>query len=489
MICRPTKIRNFPSDATFKLSLKKLIFIRYDIFFYDMKHIDRNTMTDKYIVLKFGGSSQCKQGMEVIVNKIKEYKNDHKVILVISAVGKTTNNLYGLTNCEADKYQIIYDVHKKFCENIDVDFSLVEPLLEELKDDFNKYVNKPFVDITQQKLKIISYGECIASKIVHHYLMNNDVKNIFLNAHLFMKNKHASTEIDVDTLNIKGEFMCDNNILLNLIKEHDVSVTQGFIANTSDNKYCVLTRSGSNTSASLIASAINAVRLEIWTDVNGLYTADPRKILGAKMIPFIKYNVCQEAAAMGSQIIHPYSIKPCESKHIPIHIRNTFDPLGGGTIINGNNFNDDKYNVHLISYQGNVTVFQITSLDMWESYGFVHDIFSVFKDEKIDVNIITTSQFSITTTTNEKSLKKIISVTTELNKKYDVNVIDNCAIVSIIADHVSHNKKIQSIHQLIDELDEPIYVTHYGSNDMTLSYVVNESYAHKLINMLHNNLI
>jgi aspartate kinase len=200
--------------------------------------------------------------------------------------------------------------------------------------------------------------------------------------------------------------------------------------------------------------------------------------------------VCQEAAAMGSQVIHPFSIKPCEEKHIPIYIKNTFSPDEAGTIINGHMTNDEKYNVHLIAQQGNVTVFKIFSPDMWEGYGFVQEIFNVFKEEKIDVNIITTSQFEITTTTNEKSMRKLDRVKEELSKKYKVHVVSGCSIVSVIANNVSHNKAITRIHELVvNEIEEQIYITHFGSNNMTLSYVVDELCANKLASLLHNKLI
>ena len=101
----------------------------------------------KYIVLKFGGSSQCKTGTSVILQKIKEYvESDYGIILVISAVGKTTNNLYSIVNFEKDKYEIIYNTHKKYCEDIGIDFCNLEPLLKELKVCMEDYFSKSFIN-------------------------------------------------------------------------------------------------------------------------------------------------------------------------------------------------------------------------------------------------------------------------------------------------------------------------------------------------------
>jgi aspartate kinase len=330
----------------------------------------------------------------------------------------------------------------------------------------------------------------MSSAIVSSFLSINNIENKLLNAHHFMKNKSSSEYIDHDNLGIKGEFYCDSDVLHKLIGNNNVCVTQGFISMTSDNKFCVLTRSGSNTTGALIASVVDAEKLEIFTDTNGLYTTDPRKVKEAKLIPYVSYSVAQEAAACGAKILHPLSILPCEKKHIPIFIKNTFDPNGQSTIINGKN-NDQNYNnVHLLTCQENVSIFQITSLDMWETSGVMYEIFGVFAEQKIDVNIITTSQFSISVTTNEKSQKKMDRVVNKLCEKYDVNLIKNCAIVTIIADKISHNKSVQLCHQLINEISsEPIHITDFGSNNLTVSYVINMLYADTLLNILHKELI
>ena len=443
----------------------------------------------KYIVLKFGGSSQCKEGLNVILNKIKEYREQsYKIILVVSAVGKTTNNLYGIADFELDKYDTIYNSHRDLCRNVNVRFECIHELLSNLCTDMRKYNNEPFCDQTQQKLKMISYGEFLSSTIVHNFLCMNGIQNKLINAHHFIKNKSSSVCIDHDTLNTKGTFYCDETVLNKLIEIGDVFITQGFIATTSDNKLCVLTRSGSNTTGALIAATVDSQRLEIWSDTNGLCTADPRKVKNAKLVPYIGYSVAQEVAAAGSQIIHPFSIVPCQKKHIPIHMKNTFNESGPSTIINGKDRTDN--NVHVITCKENVNVIQIILLDMWEGYGFLSEIFKSFTTQKITIDIVSTSQFSISVTTSEKSEKKLERVINELCEKYEVNLIKNCASISVIADNISHNKTIQMCHQYVNEINsEPIYITDFACNNMSISYVVNMSYCDTLLNILHKELI
>jgi aspartate kinase len=452
-----------------------------------------------FIVLKFGGSSQCEEGLNVILKKTNEYlKKEYSIIFVISAVGKTTNNLYSIINGNYDVFNTVYMDHFSLSEKMKIDFSSVESKLSELKQEINKLkvINETLMDSVDNiedvsynlKVKIISFGEILSSMIVYQYLKKFvDVE--YYDVTKLIKNKNSSNTIDKKTLNIKGEFYCDANSILDIkdkFKSKSVIVTQGFIAATTDNKICILTRSGSNTSASLITSAIDAERLEIWTDVSGLYTGDPRKISNTKVIKYVNYSVCQEAAAMGSQIIHPFSIKPCQEKSIPIHIKNTFKPDDIGTIIT--KLDDTKDEVHLVSCQSDVTLFEITSMDMWEGYGFVYDIFKVFNEEKIDVNIITTSQFTISTTTNEKNNFKINNLVNKLREKYSVNIMYDCMIVSVIANNVKHNEQIQKVHNLIS-LKESIHMIHYGANNLSVSYVVNKNYGLELMETLHYNLI
>ena len=180
----------------------------------------------------------------------------------------------------------------------------------------------------------------------------------------------------------------------------------------------------------LIASSLLSDRYEVWTDVNGVFTADPNKIDNAQIIKEINYEQAQELSAMGAKILHPFSILPCKEKNIPIIIKNTFSHNSNNTCIH--NIKNKINKLYAITDQHNVCVLKITSLNMWNNYGFVYDIFKEFSLLNMDVNIITTSQFSITTTTNEKDMSKIIKLEKVLSKKYNVEVFKDCSILSIV---------------------------------------------------------
>lgn len=442
------------------------------------------------IVLKFGGSSLCPDGIENMVNQIQlRIKEGYQVIVVLSAVNNTTNHLYDLIHMRSYKSSLesIKTEHLKLCKTLKIKPDLFNKLYDNLVLDIELLHSNSSIDLIQHKIKILSFGEIASTYLLSSYLEKQGIDLKLVNARNFIQNKSKSDRIDPDTLSISGKFMFNTTKFNTIMNDYQVILTQGFIASTSDKKYCVLTRSGSDTSASIIANGINADKLEIWTDVNGIYTADPRRVPTARIIPKIAYNVCQEASAMGSQVIHPYCIRPCKEKHIPIFIRNSFNPRAESTMING--IEAGKNDIYLISYQDNVTVFQIKSLDMWSAVGFAANIFSVFGNTGIDIDIITSAEFMVVITTKEQSKVKLNRAQEELDRNYDVNVISDCATISVIADNVNSNSDIRKAHSMLDHFKHPIHITQNSANNLSLSFVVDSSIGEKLLTFLHRELI
>ena len=297
-------------------------------------------------------------------------------------------------------------------------------------------------------------------------------------------------------VSIKGSFTCNlDNINEYLTNENPcLFITQGFVCNTIDNKACLLTRGGSDTSASIFASKLNAKKMEIWTDVNGIYSGDPKTISNPKLIKYITYNLCQELAAMGAKVLHPYSIKPCQEKNIPILIRNTLDYNSDYTVIGSlsnlpideNNKLEDSY---IITNQNNITVFEIKSMDMWNQYGFLYHIFGLFSKCHIDVNIVITSQFSVSVTTNADS-NKIYRVASLLEEKYVLTIYRNCTNVSIVNKDMRVNPYAKQINDIIEKINRHnIYIIHESSNHNSISYIMKHDIANEFSQLLHNTII
>mgnify|MGYP006083933727 CR=1 FL=1 len=425
----------------------------------------------KTIVLKFGGSSLDVNGYNIIKNRLLNI-NNQKIIIVLSAIQKTTNNLIELTNGNLNIFDIIKNEHKKLLK----DLNLNENILE---DDFNKILE--FTKLKKNKIinniNIISYGEILSTIILFEYLKLFNINSDLINAKEIIKCDINFEEINLNNLKMKGKFSCSLT-KLNCYKSN-IIITQGFIASTKDNYSCLLTRGGSDTTASLIASSIKAEYLEIWSDVNGLYTTDPKLVDNTKLIKNINYSLCQEVAAMGAKILHPYCIDPCKKYNIPIIIKNTKDPNNTNSTLINNNLNNKD--VFIITKQSNIYLIEIKSLNMWNNYGILNDIFSKFTQFKIDVDIIVTSPFSISCTINS-----IDNINNLISSLYNYSVIfkNNIDIVSIVSNNIFNI----NVSNIINAYNSNIHIVHYSSNKYSLSYVINNNKSKEFINALHNKL-
>ena len=266
---------------------------------------------DNFVVLKFGGSSLCLNGYNVILEQILNNKI-YKIIFIVSAIQKTTDYLYNIINNKnkIEYFKLIKDKHEEIINKLILNNTLFEKKIKELEELIK--LDKFTID---DKIKILGFGEILSSIILQEIFIKNDHKSKLLNSYNFIKSKNNDDKINKNTFELIGEFYCDSDELKkDLESDINIYVSQGFISTTKNNKPCLLTRSGSDTSASLIAASINAKKLEIWTDVDGIFSADPKYINNPILLNRINYKICQELAASGANVVHPYCVKPCEEK-------------------------------------------------------------------------------------------------------------------------------------------------------------------------------
>jgi len=418
-------------------------------------------------VLKFGGTSQTKETYKMI-NEIITSDSNNKFIIVLSAIKGITNMLLDFVNTK--NFKLWHEV-------IQNNKSLNDSLLQN-ESKFIKEMKEKLWDLDNDKIEIVAMGEFFTTNILNDYLNSVNIKSKFISSFDVVK----SNQPNINSMYNKGEFIVDSDKILYELQNNKVVIIPGFSGSSSDNKSCLLGRGGSDTSGSIIAAGINASEYQIWTDVDGIYSSDPRKISNTFLIKNIGYNASQEIAAMGAKIIHPYCILPCANKKIPILIKNTFNKNAVPTEISNKLIHSDS--LYGITLQENVKVFKITSQNMWNNYGFVYDIFSTFKKYNVDVNIINTSQFNITTTTDENQRHNLTEVTEELSSKYDVELDFENTIVSIIGENIRKYKNIGRIFEITQKYD--IILTSYSSNDMTLSFVIKQNRAYNLCQELHD---
>ena len=427
-------------------------------------------------VLKFGGTSQSIQGYKIIQNIIREtLQTKDKIIIVLSALSGTTNLLEKYV--QTKEYKYINDViikHNEFVLSLNesfnthIDIKSVLNRLYKLCDEYNLDEDHT----VHLKARIIGFGEVLSTNILYELVHKISEEIDILNSYMFIHSKKETSKLYPSV-----EFYCCD-LIKDVVKEKQIFITQGFIATTPNQNFILLGRGGSDTTGALIANTLNANEYQVWTDVDGIYTADPRIVIEARKMNKIGYEYVQEMAGMGAKVMHPYSIMPCAKKNIPIIIKNTFNETNEGTIIN-----NSKENINGVASQKNITLLKITSLHMWNGSGFVYDIFKKFSDKKVNVGIITTSQFSISATTDEKDTNILQELLEELSETYEVEMKQKQSIVSIIS---------SSLKDVIDKINLNEFekeIIHFSSNNMTVSFVLDEKQSDDIVRMLHSKVI
>ncbi|MEK7128660.1 MAG: aspartate kinase [Patescibacteria group bacterium] len=289
-------------------------------------------------VLKFGGTSVADAKN---INRVIDIvlANEPNTVVVVSALGGITDELIKLATLASkgdSKYKIIFssicERHDKVVKELIKPENLEKVLLEINKkySELGELIKNIF---TAKELSLVSLdavmssGEQLSAYIISEAIKNQDVSCEFVDARALIKtdNNFGGANVDLAT---------SYKLISNFLKNKNIfSVMGGFIASTEAGETTTLSRGGSDYTAALVGAALDASIIEIWTDVDGLMTADPKKMKDALLIPEISYSQAEEMAYSGAKVIHPKTIKPAVLKGIPIYIKNTFNPKGSGTKI------------------------------------------------------------------------------------------------------------------------------------------------------------
>ena len=266
-------------------------------------------------------------------------------------------------------------------------------------------------------------------------------------------------------------------------KGMDAVITQGFIGSNLDGEQTVLGRGGSDYSASLIGMAIDAECIEIWTDVDGVRSADPRKVENTKYLEKISFEEAAEMAHFGAKVLHPLTIEPAVNKNIPIYVLNSTNPSGKGTAILRNELIEDG--VKSVSFKENIRVINIFSMKMINTSGFLRRVFEIFSENRVSVDLISTSEANISVTVDAS--EKIDKVVEQLSEFADVIVDDDKSQVSVIG------KNIVRLNGMLKKTFAPlkrtnVYMISQGASFVNISFVVDREELIEVVRDLHYHL-
>lgn len=295
--------------------------------------------------MKFGGTSVADaSNINKVIDIILEAKaKGDRVFVVVSALGGITDELIKLANLASigdSEYERLF---KNICARHDqvtkelVNLKSSESVLQELNKKYKELeeILKNIFSTGELSLSyldsVMSFGEQLSSYIISEAIKSRDVLCEFVDSREIIKtdDNFGSANVDIET-----SYKLISECLKN---KENIVVMGGFIASTKNGLTTTLSRGGSDYSASLVGAALGARVVEIWTDVDGIMTEDPRKMKSALLIPEISYEKAEEMAYNGAKVIHPKTIKPAVLKNIPIYIKNTFNPAGSGTLISNKN--------------------------------------------------------------------------------------------------------------------------------------------------------
>ncbi|PKD17098.1 aspartate kinase [Salegentibacter salinarum] len=433
-------------------------------------------------VLKFGGTSVGS------VESIRNVKNilasrEGKKVLVLSAMAGVTNKLVEITeNIKLENYSaintIITELKQKHETTIDALIdkpglnsyakAFVNNVLEGLQEiSRNKYSEKVYAEV-------VTTGETMLTYIFSTFLTNSGIQNNFLDAKDFMQ---VSNLENPDT-DLVGKLFQQN---IENLESTDIYITQGFVRIDVQNNISTLKRGGSDYSATILATAVQAEEVQIWTDIDGFHNNDPRYVENTHAIAELSFEEAAELAYFGAKILHPQTISPVIKRQIPLFLKNTFTPDLPGTKISAE---IHSRGLKAISAKDGITAIKIKSNRMLMAHGFLKKIFEVFDKYETAIDMITTSEIAISLTIDDdRNLNLILE---ELNAYGEITVEKEHSIICIVGEGLIEDKSTSRLFELLNDI--PVRMISYGGSDNNISLLVDTKNKIKTLQGLNHKL-
>ncbi|WP_349921860.1 lysine-sensitive aspartokinase 3 [Aeromonas veronii] len=336
--------------------------------------------------------------------------------------------------------------------------------------------------------RLIACGELMSTRLFTELLHQRGVKAQWQDARQLMRTDSRFGKASVDLAATRT--LCQAS--LGPLLGDSLVITQGFIGADGDGRTTTLGRGGSDYSAALLAEALDASSIEIWTDVPGIYTTDPRLVTRARPIPEISFVEAAEMATFGAKVLHPATLQPALRQDIPVFVGSAKDPAAGGTWIRASTTTNPLFRA--VALRRSQVLVTLHSLNMFHAYGFLAEVFGILARHRISVDLITTSEVSVSLTLDhtgsQSNGEPILSdkVLAELGQLCKVEVETDLALVALIGNRMSEAAGVGS--RVFDAIREHnIRMICYGASAHNLCFLVKESEAGHIVNRLHQELL
>jgi aspartate kinase len=440
--------------------------------------------------MKFGGTSVADGDAFANVSATVKAAEKRRPVVVVSAIAGFTNAL--LAGVEQARNGDFRRAARSLDDHFDQHSAISSQLLgAEARESFDSSVAEARRDV-RQLLKIIAaypvtspplrdeivaYGESLSSQLLAAVLRECNLQGCYVDARECVKTdeSYGSATPLPETAKLSSER------LLPIIEGGEIPVLGGFIGSTEKGVTTTLGRGGSDYSAAFIGAALNAREIQIWTDVTGVLTADPRVVPAAQTIPLLSYQEAAELAYFGAKVLHPKTIQPAIDQNIPVRVCNSHAPAAPGTIIVGE-AQAAPQTVKAIAHKNGITTVQVTSARMLGAYGFLRALFQIFERHQTAVDVVTTSEVSVSLSIDDASGLPLIIP--ELEKLGTVEIEKQRTIVSVIGEGLRNTPGIAArVFSTISDIN--VSMISVGASSINLTFMVDEAHANEVIKRLH----
>jgi len=433
------------------------------------------------IVMKFGGTSmgnaeRIQNVASLVISRLHE-----KPVVVVSAVGGVTDLLLqagGVAQRGGDYSKLlekIKSIHDEILSTLKISLPEIRLLFMQLSNTYAGISQlKEFSDRSNDL--IVSFGERLSSRILAECLNMMGTPSKAFDAW----DVGLMTTSDFTQAKLLPE--AEKIIKKTISSLSLVPVITGFIGKDSAGEITTLGRGGSDLSAGIIGAAVDAKVIEIWTDVPGIMTADPRLIPEARSLPSVSFQEAAELSAFGAKVLHPKTIEPAMKKNIPVLVKNTFEPKHPGTTILARP--QEAPGLIAVTMKKNVTALNIYSTGMLEAPGFLSKIFRVLERHAMSVDVVTTSEVNVSLTLDNHD--NLDAAKAELEEFAEVTVTKDRAIVCLVGEKFKTTPEIAGrVFGLLGSAGINIEMISQGASQINLTFVTSAEEAVKAVQLLH----
>jgi aspartate kinase len=440
--------------------------------------------------MKFGGTSVADADAFANVSSIVRVAEKQRPVVVVSAIAGFTNAL--LASVERARQGELRGATRSLEEHFDRHTTISNTLVNaEARADIDSSIAEARREI-RQLLKIIeaypvtspplqdeivAFGELLSSQLLAAVLRTSGLQAQFMDARACVKtdeNFGAATPLP-DTMTRTRDSLSP------LIEAGTIPVLGGFIGSTEKGVTTTLGRGGSDYSAAIIGAAVGAREIQIWTDVSGVLTADPRVVASAQTIPVLTYQEAAELAYFGAKVLHPKTIQPAIEQNIPVRVCNSHAPADAGTMIVGES-QAAPQTIKAIAHKSGITTVQISSARMLGAYGFLRALFEVFEQHQTAVDVVTTSEVSVSLSIDDVSQLPLIIPA--LEKLGTVEIEEQRTIVSVIGEGLRNTPGIAArVFSAMADIN--VSMISVGASSVNLTFMVDDTHANEVIERLH----